>query len=85
MARTETNKQRLISSAIGCAIPEDKTKHGYLSEHHNGKDDNIGSYAEYLANVMLNVGTCKTSNIFICTKGIKNKWTTAVAVAVLLE
>lgn len=46
---------RLCSASVGIAIPSDKTKHGYLSEHHgygqNGEDS--GDYAEDLAAEML--------------------------------
>jgi len=35
MARNETNEpNRLLSSAIGLAIPSEKNGYGYLSEHH---------------------------------------------------
>ena len=35
MARMETNEpNRLISAAIGLAIPSDRESYGYLSEHH---------------------------------------------------
>ncbi|MEI6731602.1 MAG: arginine decarboxylase, pyruvoyl-dependent [archaeon] len=56
MARNETNEpNRLISSAIGLALPKDKTHYGYLSEHHayGEKGDNSGDYAEDLAATML--------------------------------
>ena len=57
MARNETNEpNRLIASAIGCAIPKDNHAHyGYLSEHHafGEKADIAGEYAEDLAATML--------------------------------
>lgn len=56
MARSDTNEpNRLISSAIGLAIPEDKAKYGYLSEHHTyGETQKTsGEYAEDLAATML--------------------------------
>src|SRR3989344_7202232 len=35
MARCETNEpNRLVSSAIGLALPKDENNYGYLSEHH---------------------------------------------------
>src|SRR3989338_1114753 len=35
MARSETSEpNRLISSAIGIAVPKENDKYGYLSEHH---------------------------------------------------
>lgn len=57
MARNETNEpNRLISSAIGVAIPKDCiTNYGYLSEHHSfgEKGEVAGEYAEDLAATML--------------------------------
>jgi arginine decarboxylase len=57
MARNETEEpNRLIASAIGCAIPkESSVQYGYLSEHHafGEKGDNAGEYAEDLAATML--------------------------------
>jgi arginine decarboxylase len=56
MARNETNEpNRLIASAIGLAVPKDKTQYGYLSEHHafGEKADIAGEYAEDLAATML--------------------------------
>ena len=57
MARNETNEpNRLISSAIGIAIPKDNANHyGYLSEHHayGEKGEISGEYAEDLAATML--------------------------------
>lgn len=57
MARTETNEpNRLISSAIGLAIPSDrKNTYGYLSEHHGYGEVALksGEYAEDLAATML--------------------------------
>ena len=56
MARNETNESnRLISSAIGLAVPKEKNVHGYLSEVHEfGQTDECsGNYAEDLASTML--------------------------------
>jgi len=56
MARNETNEpNRLISSAIGMAMPKDNNNYGYLSEHHayGEKADMAGEYAEDLAATML--------------------------------
>lgn len=57
MARNETNEpNRLISSAIGVAVPKENTKnYGYLSEHHafGEKAEIAGEYAEDLAATML--------------------------------
>lgn len=56
MARVETDEpNRLIVTSIGCALPNDKTKHGYLSEHHcyGMTEEKAGDYAEDLAASML--------------------------------
>lgn len=56
MARSETNEpNRLISSAIGLAVPKDSNAYGYLSEHHAYGETakKSGEYAEDLAATML--------------------------------
>ena len=56
IARQATNEpNRLISSSIGVAIPNDKEQYGYLSEHHayGVKGQVAGDYAEDLAASML--------------------------------
>lgn len=56
MARSETNEpNRLISSAIGVAVPKDENHYGYLSEHHGYGETakKAGEYAEDLAATML--------------------------------
>ncbi len=56
MARNETNEpNRLISAAVGLAIPKDKGHYGYLSEHHSFGETarKAGDYAEDLAATML--------------------------------
>jgi arginine decarboxylase len=56
MARIASDEpNRLIASSVGCAIPKDKKKYGYLSEHHayGQTDEKAGEYAEDLAATML--------------------------------
>jgi arginine decarboxylase len=56
MARNETSEpNRLISAAIGLAVPKDSDNYGYLSEHHTfGQTaEKSGDYAEDLAATML--------------------------------
>lgn len=56
MARNETNEPgRLISAAVGVAVPKDRQHYGYLSEHHAyGENKKVsGDYAEDLAATML--------------------------------
>jgi arginine decarboxylase len=46
---------RLIGSAIGVAIPKDRSRYGYISEHHDfgKKKQQLGDYTEDLAASML--------------------------------
>jgi len=56
LARNETNEpNRLISAAIGVAMPKNNNNYGYLSEHHSfgEKAEKSGEYAEDLAATML--------------------------------
>lgn len=56
MARNATNEpNRLLAASVGCAIPADKNKYGYLSEHHpfGETHEKSGDYAEDLAASML--------------------------------
>jgi arginine decarboxylase len=56
MARNEANEpNRLMSSAIGIAVPKDDNNYGYLSEHHAFGETakKAGEYAEDLAATML--------------------------------
>ena len=56
MARIETGEpNRLVSAAIGLALPKDENNYGYLSEHHGYGETakKSGEYAEDLAATML--------------------------------
>lgn len=56
MARSETQEpNRLISAAIGIAVPSNSSNYGYLSEHHAFGEvaKKSGEYAEDLAATML--------------------------------
>jgi arginine decarboxylase len=56
MARQDTTEpNRLVAAAIGLARPADKSKYGYLSEHHSYGETakKAGDYAEDLAATML--------------------------------
>lgn len=56
MSKNETNEpNRLISAAIGLALPKDNNNYGYLSEHHAFGEvaKRSGDYAEDLAATML--------------------------------
>jgi arginine decarboxylase len=55
-SRNETDEpNRLISAAIGVAVPKENDQYGYLSEHHafGQKAELSGEYAEDLAATML--------------------------------
>lgn len=56
MARMESNEpNRLMSAAVGLALPRDGEHYGYLSEHHTFGETSkkAGEYAEDLAATML--------------------------------
>jgi arginine decarboxylase len=55
MAKRTNEPNRLVSAAIGVAMPKDGVNYGYLSEHHAfGETSKIsGDYAEDLAATML--------------------------------
>jgi len=56
MAKNDTNEpNRLISAAIGLALPKEAKEYGYLSEHHAYGEtaEKTGDYAEDLAATML--------------------------------
>jgi len=56
MAKNDTNEpNRLISAAIGLALPKEAKEYGYLSEHHAYGEtaEKTGEYAEDLAATML--------------------------------
>lgn len=56
LSKNNTNEtNRLIGSAIGIAIPTDRRKYGYISEHHDFgiKQKQLGDYTEDLAASML--------------------------------
>ena len=56
MARNESNEPyRMLSSAIGIAMPSNREHYGYLSEHHamGESQKKSGDYAEDLAATML--------------------------------
>jgi arginine decarboxylase len=56
MARSSSHEpRRLISAAVGCAVPADRSLYGYLSEHHafGRSEKEAGDFAEDLAAAML--------------------------------
>jgi arginine decarboxylase len=56
ISENQTNEpRRLLAASVGLAIPKDRERYGYLSEHHSfGQKEKIaGDYAEDLAAEML--------------------------------
>jgi len=56
LSKNNTNEtNRLIGAAIGVAIPKDRGRYGYISEHHDFgvKQKQLGDYTEDLAASML--------------------------------
>ncbi len=56
LAQNSSNElNRMLSASVGLAIPRDRSKYGYLSEHHSfGETEEVaGNYAENLAAEML--------------------------------
>ncbi len=56
LSENATNEpNRLIGASIGLAVPSDRKRHGYLSEHHSfgQTEERSGKYAEDLAATML--------------------------------
>ncbi len=56
MAKNSSNElNRMISASVGLAVPKDRSKYGYLSEHHSFGEtaQTAGDYAEDLAAEML--------------------------------
>jgi len=56
MSTLESNEpNRLIAASVGIAIPKDRSRYGYLSEHHafGQNETTAGDYAEDLAAEML--------------------------------
>ena len=56
MARNSSNElNRMIAASVGLAIPRDRSRYGYLSEHHSFGEtaQTAGDYAEDLAAEML--------------------------------
>lgn len=95
MAKNQTNEpNRLISAAIGLAIPKNKGGYGYLSEHCTLDEtaEQTGAYAEDLAAAMLattlgtkNEQVFKTTHICQSAKGNEaSLWTTVIAAAVFI-
>jgi arginine decarboxylase len=56
ISENATNEpNRMIAASVGLALPGDKSKYGYISEHHSfgQTDEHAGDYAEDLAAMML--------------------------------
>lgn len=82
---------RLITSAIGCAIPKDINKYGYISEHHAFGQTKAaaGKYAEQLARSMYHTWTNEEPIKTVNTARSVNvedelRWTTVLSAAVFV-
>lgn len=92
MSRISSDEpSRLITSSIGCAIPKDINKHGYISEHHAFGQTKAaaGKYAEQLARSMYHTWTneepMKTVHM-ARSADVEDelRWTTVLTVAVFV-
>ena len=92
MSRNSSDEpSRLITSSVGCAIPKDINKHGYISEHHAFGQTKAaaGKYAEQLARSMYHTWTkeepIKTVHI-AKSADVEDelRWTTVVSAAVFV-
>lgn len=92
MSRNSADElSRLITSSVGCAIPKDISKHGYISEHHAFGQTKAaaGKYAEQLARSMYHTWTkeepMKTVHI-AKSADVEDelRWTTVVSAAVFV-
>jgi len=92
MSRISSDEpSRLITSSIGCAIPKDINKHGYISEHHafGQTKAEAGKYAEQLARSMYHTWTneepMKTVHM-VRSADVEDelRWTTALIAAVFV-
>lgn len=92
MSRISSDEpSRLITSSIGCAIPKDINKHGYISEHHAFGQTKAaaGKYAEQLARSMYHTWTneepMKTVHM-ARSEDVEDelRWTTVLTVAVFV-
>lgn len=92
MSRISSDEpSRLITSSIGCAIPEDTNKHGYISEHHAFGQTKAaaGKYAEQLARSMYHTWTreepIKTVHITRAADVNEElRWTTVLSAAIFV-
>ena len=82
---------RLITASVGCAIPRDIGKHGYIAEHHayGQPKSEAGKYVEKLATSMYHTWTneepLKTIHIARSVNvEEEQRWTTAISAAVFI-
>ncbi len=91
MARKTSNEYgKTIYASIGVAVPNDPTKNGYLTEYYGycNEDDDVGKLAEdsaiYMFKSAFNEDPAKSFSVTVKTKVEKDKYTTALAAAVLI-
>lgn len=84
---TSNEKGKRIFASVGAAVPEDKTRNGYLTEYHGYyNDEDVGKHSENSASYMLettfDVKNNQTFNITSISE--VDKHTTVVAAAVFV-
>ncbi len=92
MSRNTSNEpSRIVSASLGCAVPQNNSAFGYISEHHAFGETTAraGAYAESLASSMYETWTDskpkKTFNISTsATVSDEGLWTTVLSVAVMI-
>ncbi len=88
---TSDEPGRTVSASLGCAVPQNSSEFGYISEHHafGETTEHAGAYAESLASSMYETWTdSKPRETFnVSTSAIvgeKGLWTTVLSVAVMV-
>lgn len=92
MSRISSNEpRRMLSTSVGCALPQDINKHGYISEYHAYGEtaEDVGEHAIKLAKSMYSTWTneapLRTFSIpessFV---GENGDWMTVISVAVFV-
>ncbi|MGB9131121.1 MAG: arginine decarboxylase, pyruvoyl-dependent [Methanosarcina sp.] len=92
LSRISSNEpRRMLSTSVGCALPQNINKHGYISEHHAYGElaEDVGKHAGELAKSMYSTWTneapLKTFSVprssFVAEQG---DWTTVISAAVFI-
>lgn len=92
MSRISSNEpRRILSSSVGCALPQDMGKHGYISEYHAYGEivEDVGEHAGKLARSMYSTWTneepLKTFNVARSSSVDEDgNWMTVISTAVFI-